>query len=82
LREKPDFKHIKRWRKAIPQYELGYENTEIAIENFENKNSCVFFCSNFYKGISVGDSVKNAYQTAGKIEELFSHEQTRKDTKK
>ena len=37
LREKPDFTHIKRWRKAIPQYLFGYEKVENAIEEFERK---------------------------------------------
>ena len=78
LREKPDFMHVKRWRKAIPQYNLGYEKIENGIKDFENKNKGIYFCSNFYKGISVGDSVKNAYRTADRIEELFSREQIRK----
>lgn len=77
LRCIPEFTHIKRWHKAIPQYILGYEETEKSIEQFENKNRGIHFCSNFYKGISVGDSVKNAYRTAEEI----SHEQTRKGTK-
>ncbi len=72
LREKPDFTLIKRWRKAIPQYLLGYETVEKSIENFENKNAGIRFCSNFYKGISVGDSVKNAYRTADEIEEVLT----------
>jgi protoporphyrinogen/coproporphyrinogen III oxidase len=78
LQEKPDFTHIKRWCKAIPQYEIGYEKIEAAIENFERENKGIYFCSNFYKGISVGDCVKNAYALAERI----SHEQTRKNTKK
>lgn len=78
LREKPVFAHIKRWRKAIPQYEIGYEKIENAIAEFERKNAGIYFCSNFYKGISVGDCVKNAYALAEKI----SREQTRKGTKK
>jgi oxygen-dependent protoporphyrinogen oxidase len=81
LREKPEFTHIKRWRKAIPQYLLGYERVENGIEQFERNNKEIYFCSNFYKGISVGDCVKNAYKTAAEIEGLFSHEQTRKGTK-
>lgn len=67
LREKPAFTHIKRWRKAIPQYEIGYEKIEQAIKNFENENAGIHFCSNFYKGISVGDCVKNAYALMEKI---------------
>jgi oxygen-dependent protoporphyrinogen oxidase len=77
LREKPTLAHVKRWRKAIPQYVLGYEQIEKGIEDFETENKGIFFCSNFYKGISVGDCVKNAYRTAEEI----SHEQTRKSTK-
>ncbi|MBA2334319.1 MAG: protoporphyrinogen oxidase [Blastocatellia bacterium] len=61
LSEIPSFRHIKRWPRAIPQYELGYDKIERAIEVFENAHRGIFFCSNFYKGISVGDCVKNSY---------------------
>lgn len=77
LREKPQLMHIKRWHKAIPQYLLGYEKIEKGIEEFERNNNGIHFCSNFYKGISVGDCVKNAYALAEKI----SREQIRKGTK-
>lgn len=77
LREPPVFRHLTRWRRAIPQYNIGYDKIETAIENFENVNRGIFICSNFYEGISVGDCVKNAYALAEKI----SHEQTRKGTK-
>ena len=80
LKSQPFFAHLKRWQKAIPQYNLGYEEIEKAIENFESKNKGIYFCSNFYKGISVGDCVKNAYKIADEVEE-FSREQPRKDTK-
>ena len=68
----PDLTHIKRWRKAIPQYVLGYEKIESAIENFCRRNAGIYFCSNFYRGISVGDCVKNAYRTADEIESFLS----------
>lgn len=67
LRAEPEFMRKKRWRKAIPQYTIGYEQIERAIEDFENQNPGVFFCSNFYQGISVGDCVKNAYKTAEEV---------------
>ncbi|HEX8637468.1 MAG TPA: protoporphyrinogen oxidase, partial [Pyrinomonadaceae bacterium] len=72
LRARPEFTHIKRWRKAIPQYVLGYEKIENAIEEFHRRNKGIYFCSNFYKGISVGDCVKNAYRTAEEIESFLS----------
>ena len=73
----PVFRRITRWRKAIPQYNVGYDKIEDAIENFEREMRGIFFCSNFYKGISVGDCVKNAFALAKRI----SHEQTQKGTK-
>ena len=81
LREKPEFMHIKRWRKAIPQYELGYEKIVQSIEDFEKSHRGIYFCSNFYKGISVGDCVKNAYRTAEEIEELLATNKHEKSTK-
>lgn len=72
LRAKPEFMHLKRWRKAIPQYNLSYETIENGIQTFENKNSGIKFCSNFYRGISVGDCVKNAYRTVDKIEDFLT----------
>ena len=81
LRVKPDFTHIKRWRKAIPQYELGYEKVLQSIEDFEKSHRGIRFCSNFYKGISVGDCVKNAYRTAAEIEQLLATNKHEKGTK-
>ncbi|NJM51997.1 MAG: protoporphyrinogen oxidase [Blastocatellia bacterium] len=84
IKQKPDFQHIKRWQKAIPQYEIGYDKLETAIENFEQKTPGAFFCSNFYRGISVGDCVKNAYETAENVENFLknSHPQINTDEHK
>ena len=67
----PAFRHIKRWPKAIPQYEIGYDKVEVAIEDFERDNKGIFFCSNFYRGISVGDCVKNSYGIADRISDFL-----------
>jgi oxygen-dependent protoporphyrinogen oxidase len=74
LSGKPDLMHIKRWRKAIPQYILGYEKTIKSIEEFENEHEGIYFCSNFYKGISVGDCIKNAYGIAEVINDKWKTE--------
>ena len=68
----PIFQRIKRWKKSIPQYNLGYEKIEKGIKQFEQNNQGIFFCSNFYRGISVGDCVKNAGQTADEIEKFLN----------
>lgn len=61
INDDADLVEIKRWPQAIPQYNIGYEKTVAAIEKLEQTIPNLSFCSNFYKGISVGDCVKNAY---------------------
>lgn len=63
----PDFVHVKRWIKAIPQYRIGYEAVTDACGNFEKNNPGIYICSNFYRGISMADCVKNAFETADSV---------------
>ena len=63
----PRFVHIKRWKRAIPQYRVGYESVTAEIDAFEKTNPGIYFCSNFYRGISMSDCVKNAFETADRI---------------
>jgi protoporphyrinogen/coproporphyrinogen III oxidase len=63
----PVFTRVKKWPRAIPQYSIGYEKVLAAIENFKISNPGILFCSNYYKGISVGDCVKNGLAVAAEI---------------
>jgi len=74
VKDEPDLVHIKRWRKAIPQYRIGYEKVTEACLDFEKNNPGIYFCSNFYRGISMGDCVKNAFETADSIEKYLKSE--------
>lgn len=65
--EKPEFYYIKKWKRAIPQYKLGYGKTIEQIEEFEQKNAGLHLCSNYRGGISVGDCVMNARRTVDTI---------------
>ena len=67
----PDFFHVKRWKKAIPQYRVGYEKVTEAVTDFEKLHQGIYFCSNFYRGISMSDCVKNAFETADSIERFL-----------
>lgn len=71
ISERPDFTSLTRWKKAIPQYNIGYKSTVESIERFAAANPGIFFCSNFYRGISVGDCIKNAYRTAEIVTEFI-----------
>ena len=68
----PRFSIVRKWEAAIPQYDLGYEKLYDAISTFRKSYPEVFFCSNFYRGISVSDCVKNAAATADEILDLLN----------
>ena len=72
---RPDFTSLTRWKKAIPQYNIGYKDTIDCLERFASANPGIFFCSNFYRGISVGDCVKNAYRAADDVETFLKTNQ-------
>jgi len=71
VKGEPEFFELKRWKRAIPQYRVGYEKVTAACAEFEKRNPGLFFCSNFYRGISMGDCVKNAYQTTDDVEKFL-----------
>lgn len=56
----PVFFKSKLWKKAIPQYNLGYIEHEMYFEKFEEKNPGIFLSGNYRGGISVGDCLKNS----------------------
>ena len=67
VRASPVFAKVIRWRKAIPQYNLGYSKIIEAIERCESENAGLYFCSNFKGGIAVGDCVMNGKKIAERI---------------
>ncbi len=68
----PTFTYVKQWSKAIPQYNIGYDDVTDAVELFRLKHSRAFVCSNYYRGISVSDCVKNARAVAAEVEQALS----------
>jgi protoporphyrinogen/coproporphyrinogen III oxidase len=72
LKNEPVFQKIVRWKKSIPQYKLGYFNLVKKIDSFKSKNKGIFFCNNFYNGISVSDCIINANKTSKEVIEYFN----------
>ena len=65
----PDFVKIIRWEKSIPQYSRNHSVLTDKIDKLQLETPGLFICSNFYKGISICDCVKNAFYTADKLQE-------------
>ncbi|MBI5463872.1 MAG: protoporphyrinogen oxidase, partial [Ignavibacteriales bacterium] len=63
----PVYLSVTCWPKAIPQYEVGYTDIVRRIKEFESQHKGLYFCSNFIGGISVGDCVKSASETAERV---------------
>lgn len=67
---KPDVIKIKRWPRAIPQYELGHQKRIEAIERFESEFPGIFISGNFRNGISVGDCIVQAEEMAESVQQF------------
>ena len=57
---KHEFKKFKLWKKAIPQYNIGYVEHENYFKEFEQKHPGIILGGNYIGGISVGDCIKNS----------------------
>lgn len=67
LTTKPDVVRIQRWRRAIPQYELGHQKRLDAVSRFETEHPGVFVSGNFRYGISVGDCILQSRKVADAV---------------
>ena len=63
----PEFVHVKRWPRAIPQYTLGHAERMGQVAAAERKFPGLFFCANYRGGISIGDCVKSADRAADQV---------------
>ncbi len=63
----PVYLKVSRWKRAIPQYELGYARIMDALTAFENEHPGIVFAGNYRGGISVGDCVRNSHEIAGDV---------------
>jgi oxygen-dependent protoporphyrinogen oxidase len=64
IRGKPVYWSLTRWKKAIPQYTLGYQRVMETLSSLEESYPGLFFCSNYRGGISVGDCIQSSESTA------------------
>ncbi|MBU2491553.1 MAG: protoporphyrinogen oxidase [Bacteroidetes bacterium] len=74
IKGEPELLKTKLWERAIPQYNLGYIQTESAIKKFEKENKGFFLGGNYLGGISVGDCVKNSEINLDRINSFVKNE--------
>jgi oxygen-dependent protoporphyrinogen oxidase len=67
LSGEPVFHHVRRWPRAIPQYELGHGRFIERAEEIERQNPGLRISGNFLRGISVPDCIRNATALAAEI---------------
>jgi oxygen-dependent protoporphyrinogen oxidase len=72
VRGQPVFTRSIRWRRAIPQYNLGYQSLLTSLEELERDVPGLFLCSNYRGGIAVGDCVMSGKSTATRAEDYVS----------
>jgi oxygen-dependent protoporphyrinogen oxidase len=68
----PDFIHIRRYQKAIPQYMLGHQRFFDLMNEAERDFAGLHFATNYRGGVSVADCIKQAREMATKIQNEVS----------
>ena len=63
----PTFRHHRLYRRAIPQYEVGYGYYKKLMDDVEAKASGFFLAGHFRNGISLGDSIIAGLDVAGRV---------------
>ncbi|MFN7961935.1 MAG: protoporphyrinogen oxidase [Thermoanaerobaculia bacterium] len=66
-RGEPLFEHLHRWRRAIPQYELGHGRFVELARQLEERLPGLYFGGNYLAGISLPDCLASAEQLAGRV---------------
>lgn len=67
----PVLTYHKFWARAIPQYNLGYDQYLSTIDNLEKEHQGLFINGNFRGGVSVPDCISSGLNTAQKAAAYF-----------
>jgi oxygen-dependent protoporphyrinogen oxidase len=64
---RPTFQHHELYRRAIPQYEVGYGRFKEVMNDAESKAPGFFIAGHFREGISLGDSILSGHNVVERI---------------
>ncbi len=59
--------NITRWKKAIPQYTMGYGKYLELADTMERENPGLFLTGNYLYGVSVADCIRSSYKVAQRV---------------
>ena len=63
---------VTQWRRAIPQYTIGHLGRVRRAERAQAALPGLFLCASWRGGVSVGDCIKSACETAANVAERLS----------
>jgi oxygen-dependent protoporphyrinogen oxidase len=63
----PEFVHITKWERAIPQYNVGYSALHDLLNTAEREFPGLRFCGNYCAGIALPKTILHAIGVAGEI---------------
>ena len=63
----PVFRHVWRWERSIPQYQLGYDAVIACARDVEMSRPGLFLAGNYLEGISVVDALHTGLKAARRI---------------
>ena len=63
----PVFRWHTAWKRAVPQYHIGYGQTLAAMERLEAAWPGWFMAGNYRMGVSIGDAAKSGEEAARKV---------------
>ncbi len=59
---------VKKWKRAIPQYNLGYERYLRLAEEIEREHEGLFLTGNYRFGVSMADCIRASREVADRVE--------------
>ncbi len=62
---------ITKWKKAIPQYNLGYGRFYQLAQTLEREHPGLFLTGNYLRGVSVADCIRNSEEVAKRVLEFL-----------
>jgi oxygen-dependent protoporphyrinogen oxidase len=72
IQGEPTFQHVTVFRKAIPQYNVGFARFRALMNHLELQAPGLFLAGHARDGISLGDSIVSGHNVAGRMQSYLT----------